>query len=136
MLKNEIIVELDGLLDEAKKQDQAGYRLLTATGLDEGDHFEIIYHLASKPDAKGASQILNLRIAFPKDAEVPSLTGVFPGGFLIENEMKELVGIKIIGISIDYGGRLFMTEDAPAFPLAKGSISAEIISGKTIITKA
>jgi hypothetical protein len=33
--------------------------------------------------------------------------------------MKELLGIRVEGISVDYGGRLFLVEDAPEHPLAK-----------------
>ena len=113
MLENTTEVTLDNLVDQAQRVRQAGARLVTATGLDEGDHFEVIYHF----DIRGG--LSHLRLSALKDAEVPSISGVFPGAFLIENEMKELLGVNIVGMNVDYGGKLFMIEGGPTLPLAR-----------------
>lgn len=125
MLENETAVAVDTLVAEAKRLREQGARMVTATGLDEGDHFDIIYHFALQ------ARLHHLRLALPKAETVPSLSEVFPGAFLIENEMKELLGVRISGISIDYGGRLFLVEGRPERPLEKqapnGKAAAEVV---------
>ncbi len=115
MLENETAVSAATLKAEAERLRQAGARMVTATGLDEGDRFEIIYHFVRE------SRLEHLRLAVAKSDPVPSISGVFPGAFLIENELKELLGVRVTDISIDYGGRLFLVEGAPERPLAKQS---------------
>lgn len=113
MIDNEKAVTPETLLGEVKPLVEQGYRLGTATCLDQGDNFEIIYHFDR--DLKW----LNLRMVFPKEQEIPSITGIYLAAFLIENEMKELFGVKISGIAVDYGGKLLVTEDTLQTPLLK-----------------
>ncbi len=113
MIENQRVVTPQGLVGEAKKLFDGGYRLVTATCIDAGEDFEIIYHF----DKELTMQ--NLRMVFPKEAEVPSITGVYLAAFLIENEMKEMFGAKITGVAVDYGGRLLVTEDTLQTPLLK-----------------
>lgn len=113
MIENERMVTPDELVAEVKKLVDAGYRLATATCVDLGENFEIIYHFDKD------LTLQNLRMVFPKDAEVPSITGVYLGAFLIENEMKEMFGAKITGIAIDYGGKLLVTDETLQTPLLK-----------------
>ncbi len=122
MLENETKVAVDTLLDEAERLRKQGVRFATATGLDEGDHFKVIYHFILN------ERLQHLRLSVPKDVSVPSISGVFPGAFLIENEMKELLGIDVTNISIDYGGKLFMVEGVAGTPLAKSAVYAGPIS--------
>lgn len=117
MLENETTIGVEALVAEAERLRQQGARLVTATGLDEGDHFDVIYHFALE------TKLHHLRLSVAKADTVPSISGVFPGAFLIENEMKELLGVQITGISVDYGGRLFLVEGGPERPLAKTEVS-------------
>ena len=50
--------------------------------------------------------MLNLRLEVPRDAEVPSITGIYLCAFLVENEIKELFGLNITGIAIDFEGHM------------------------------
>ncbi len=122
MIDNERAVTPEELVGEVKKLCDNGYRFCTATCLDEGENYEIIYHL----DKELTMQ--NLRMVFPKEAEVPSITGVYLAAFLIENEMKEMFGAKITGIAVDYGGKLLVTEETLQTPMLKsvhvGSLAA------------
>lgn len=113
MIDNERAVTPETVLDEVKKLFQEGYRLATATCLDLGENFEIIYHFDR--DLK----LLNLRMVFPKETEVPSITGTYLAAFLIENEMREMFGAKIKDIAVDYGGKLLVTEETLQTPLLK-----------------
>ncbi|MGE5619298.1 MAG: NADH-quinone oxidoreductase subunit C [Sphingomonadaceae bacterium] len=113
MIENERAVTPAELVSEVKKLVDAGYRLATATCLDQGENFEIIYHFDKDLTLE------HLRMVFPKEDEVPSISGVYIGAFLIENEMKEMFGAKITGIAIDYEGKLLVTEETLQTPLLK-----------------
>jgi Ni,Fe-hydrogenase III component G len=60
-----------------------------------------------------------LRFKVGKDEEVQSFSGVTLATVLIENEMKELFGLKVNGLAIDYGGHLLLAQDSPTTPLLK-----------------
>jgi ech hydrogenase subunit D len=105
MLNNEHPIALDGLVGLATDLRKQDVRLVTATALDRGDHVEVIYHFIKN------HELTNYRLTLaPGQDEIPSLSGVYPGAFLIENEMKDMFGLKFPGLSIDYGGHLYVTE--------------------------
>jgi Ni,Fe-hydrogenase III component G len=51
--------------------------------------------------------------------EVPSISRVFFSALLIENEMKELFGLNVTDIVIDFGGHLLLTPEDLHHPMAK-----------------
>jgi ech hydrogenase subunit D len=67
----------------------------------EGKKFELTYSFDL--DYKYSS----VRIIVPSAAEVPSITGVYEGAYLYENEIRELFGVKFKGINVDYNGHLY-----------------------------
>jgi len=68
--------------------------LLTITGLDEGEAFGVIYHMAGP-----GGIIVNLKIRLPKDgASIRSLTPRFPSAEAYERELKDLLGIEVTGL--------------------------------------
>lgn len=101
------------LVAEAQKLAAQQYRLVTATALDLGDRFAIMYFFDK--DLKATW----LRVEFGKDEEVPSLSSVYLCALLIENEMKDLFGIKFSPIAVDFQNKLLRTEDAPNQTLCK-----------------
>jgi Ni,Fe-hydrogenase III component G len=85
------------------------------TGLDGGDKFEVIYHFY---DIHGL--LLNLKIFTPRnDPKIPTVTSVFPGVFLYERELMDLLGIIVEGIPP--GRRYPVPDDWPEgeYPLRK-----------------
>ena len=113
MLNNEQPIALSELTALAIDKRQQNARLVTASALDMGDHFEIIYHFIK------SHEISNYRLTLePGQEEVPSLSGVYPGAFLIENEIKDMFGLTFTGLSIDYGGHMYVTEGM-GLPLRK-----------------
>ncbi len=112
-MDNDKAVTPQEIVAETKKLFESGHRFVTATCLDQGENFEIIYHFDK------ALTLQNLRMVFPKETEIPSITGVYLGAFLIENEMKEMFGAKISGIAVDYGGKLLVTDETLQTPLLK-----------------
>jgi Ni,Fe-hydrogenase III component G len=86
----------------------------TITGLDAGENFEILYHLAN------AATNLNVRTAVPKShPHVDSICAVIPGAVLYERELQDMFGLVID--NIPDGRTLILPDDWPAgqYPLRK-----------------
>ncbi|HBE78382.1 MAG TPA: proton-conducting membrane transporter [Firmicutes bacterium] len=107
---------VDNLVAVATSLKEWGlYYLGTITGLDSGDKFEIIYHFY---DDYGL--IFNLKVFTPRDnPKVPTVTTVFPGVFLYERELMDLLGIDVEGTPPNR--RYPLPDDWPAgqYPLRK-----------------
>jgi Ni,Fe-hydrogenase III component G len=99
----------------------------TISGLDAGDSYEILYHLA---DLNGN---LNVRTRIPKtDPHVVSICPSLPGAILYERELQDMFGVVID--NIPDSRPLVVPDDWPAgnFPLRKDwkyERPAEIIPG-------
>ncbi len=108
-------VTVEGLLPRVRQIAEANMRPITTTCIDSGDNFEVLYHFG-----KGA-EMLHLRLVVPKDAEVPSISDVYFGAVLAENEMGEMFGMKLTGLALDYRGRMLLSEDIPPAPMLKSN---------------
>jgi ech hydrogenase subunit D len=118
MLNNEFPIALDRLVGLATSLRMQNARLVTASALDLGDHLEVIYHFIRN------HEITNYRLTLePGQDEIPSLSAVYPGAFLIENEMKDMFGLKFPGLTVDYGGHMYVTEGF-GNPLRKQQVAA------------
>ena len=53
------------------------------------------------------NEYINLRLVIDKETEVCSITEFYPYAFLYENEMKELFGVNIQMINLDYSNKLY-----------------------------
>ena len=51
----------------------------------------------------------NLRVTVAAGEELPSISVIYPGAFLYENEIHDLFGVVIRNISVDYRGTLYRT---------------------------
>lgn len=60
-------------------------------------------------------ELVNYRIIVDKEQSVPSITTVYPAAFLYENEMKELFGVKMEYIELDYHNRLYRIDEETPF---------------------
>lgn len=71
--------------------------LCTITGLDDGDYYSIIYHLARQDGI-----VLNLKVSVPKTGpKWKSVAPAFPGSCFYEREIVELLGVQIAGLPPD-----------------------------------
>lgn len=113
MLPNETAATLADLLDKVRSYKRDGFRFVTCTGLRAGDGVDIIYHFDRD------YELHHLRLHIGPEQEIPSISGIYPGAFLAENELQDFFGLKVVGLPIDYHGRLFLTEDAPIAPMLK-----------------
>lgn len=105
-----VTIELDQWLDTAERHRAQGYRLVHMTGTARSDHFEIM--VSYDKDC----QCANYRVHLPREQRaLPSLSGIFPGAFTYENELKDLFGFSIDGLSVDYGGNFLRTKTKVPF---------------------
>jgi len=109
-------------------KEQFGFtHLATITGLDLGESFEVLYHLASN------LATVNVRILTPRsDPKIPSACSVIPGAILYERELQDMFGLVVE--NIPDSRPLLLADDWPAgeYPLRKDwhfNRPAEIIPG-------
>ncbi len=120
MIENMFEISKEQLLIEAQEARYNGYRFVTATCVDLGDgSFDVIYHFDKELEMK------NYRVTVKKDEELPSISKIFFCAILVENEIKELFGLNIDNIAIDYGGHMLLSDDALSSPMAKQQIVIE-----------
>jgi len=94
------ITELVARTEQLKRD---GCRLVQIGCTQVGDAFEVNY-VFDKDFA-----LTNLRITVQQDTVIPSVSGVFFGAFVYENEIHDLYGITVAGMNIDFGGHFYRT---------------------------
>lgn len=90
------------------------WRLVQICATRTADGFELSYSFAEE------YVLLTLRAQIKEDDELSSISTVFPPAFLYENEMKDLFGIKIRLITVDYEGNLYRIEKTAPFKEREG----------------
>lgn len=88
--------------------------LVSVTGVDYHDHFEVVYHLASL--SHNHEMVVKVR-ADHEEPSVPSVTPVWLGANLQEREAFDLLGIRFPGHP--QLKRIFLWEGFPGHPLRK-----------------
>lgn len=117
-MENTAELTKEQLLGQAQTMIYEGYRFVTATCVDNGDGtFDIIYHFDRD------LELVSFRVTINRDEELPSISKIYFCALFVENEMKELFGLKVTNIAIDYGGHLLLSEGAPENPMARQQIT-------------
>jgi len=95
-------IEVGELLAGVQDYKTRGYRLVhicctkaAENNFDVSYVFDKEFHLES------------LRINVSDKMEIPSVTKIYKGAFLYENEINELFGVNIAKISLDFKGHLY-----------------------------
>ena len=108
-----INVALEDLMREVEGLQTGGYRLVQIGCTDIGGAYEVNYSFD-----KGY-QFRNLRLTVGPETEVPSISGIYWGAFVYENEMHDLFGIPVSGINIDFKGTFIRTAKKYPFSVAR-----------------
>jgi ATP-dependent helicase/nuclease subunit B len=94
------------------------YRFVTSTCIDNGDGtIDVYYHFDKEYELK------NFKIKVNKGEEVPSISRIYFCSILVENEMRELFGLNITGMAVDYGGKMLLSDSAPDEPMLRQQIT-------------
>lgn len=112
-------ISLDELLPRVKQFAAEGARLITLTCCDTGGGFEVLYHFDQ------GLRMRHLSVNVPTGSKLPSISSVYLCAFLVENEIRDLFGLEVEGVAIDFKGRLVLTGDSPASPLLKRKAASE-----------
>lgn len=88
-------------------------RFVTMTCCDLSDTLDLIYSF----DVEG--ELINIRAHAEKDRAWPSICPVFSCAFLVENEIKEQFRLEFEGLSPDFQGHMFLSEEIPPGPMLK-----------------
>ncbi|MEI6149091.1 MAG: NADH-quinone oxidoreductase subunit C [bacterium] len=116
MLDNVTEISMDQLAVEVWKAKQDKYRFVTMTCCDLMDAHDILYHFDKQYVLK------HLRLRLPKGTALPSISTIFFAAVLVENEIKDLFGIEVTGLTIDYKGRFMLSDGAPVAPMNKAHL--------------
>lgn len=96
------------LYDIMQKKYEDGYRLAQICSTAYEGYNEVIYSVAKEYAME------NYVIELPVDEEIKSFSDIFPAAILYENEIKELWGVNVVGMSIDYKNNFYRIEkDTP-----------------------
>lgn len=97
------------LYDIMQRKFVDGYRLSQICSVAYEGYNEVIYSVNLDYHME------NYKIKLPIDEEVKSFSDIFPAATLYENEIKELWGVKVIGMAIDYHDRFYRIEKETPF---------------------
>src|SRR5690348_3663273 len=99
---NQTTVELtvDDLMKKVTELKKENYRLVQICST-KTEGYELTYSFDKDYD------LLNLRLQIGEDTVVPSISEQYSYSFLYENEIKDLFGVKIQNINIDFDGNLY-----------------------------
>lgn len=106
-------IALEDLLREVEALHAGGYRLVQIGCTDLDGSYELNYSFD-----KGY-QFRNLRLTVGPETEVPSISGIYWGAFVYENEMHDLFGIPVTGINIDFKGTFIKTAEKYPFSVTR-----------------
>lgn len=118
MIDNLFEIPVDRLLGQTQDMRYHNYRFITASCVDNGDEtLDVFYHFDKD------LELMNYKIKVSRGEEVPSISKIYFCALLVENEMKELFGLNVTNIAIDYGGHLLLSDDAPDMPMSRQQIT-------------
>lgn len=98
-----IAISTDELVARTAQMKKEGNRLVQIGCTKIEDDFEINYVFDKD------FVMTNLRITVKQDTVVPSVSSVYFGAFVYENEIHDLYGITVSGMNIDFGGHFYRT---------------------------
>lgn len=96
-------IDAGNLIGCVERFRNEGYRLVQIGCTKVGDLYEINYSFDKDYHFE------NIRITVAGETEIPSISGMYWGAFIYENEMHDLFGIQVRGMNIDFKGTLIRT---------------------------
>jgi ech hydrogenase subunit D len=97
------MITIDELLARTTRFFKEGYRLVQIGCTRVDGTFEINYSFDK--DYK----LETLRVVLQEGGALPSISAVYFGAFIYENEIHDLFGINVTGMNIDFKGTLYRT---------------------------
>ena len=98
-----IEIPVTDLLKKAEGYHAKGHRLVQIGCTPLGDRYEINYTFTTSYDFE------SLRVTVHDDDIIPSISAIYWGAFIYENELHDLFGFTVTGMNVDFEGHLFET---------------------------
>ena len=98
-----IPISVGDVIAKAEQAKKDGNRLVQIGCTKIDDLFEIIYTFDKD------YRLTSYRITVKQDDGIPSISGVYWGAFVYENEIHDLYGIQVTGINVDFKGTFYKT---------------------------
>jgi len=92
------------IVDQAKNMAKEGYRLIQLCCTKTPTEMDIIYTFE-----KINLECINLKVPVNVGDALPSISDVFFGAFLYENEIHDLYGVNFTGMAVDFKGTFYET---------------------------
>ncbi len=111
----DVLIDIDvtELLPKVMEFKTNGYRISQACAAFINEKYELSYSFTDL----NTYEFITLRVVIDVDTEVPSISEIIPAAVFYENEMKELFGVKIKMINLDYNNKLYrINAKAPLGP--------------------
>ena len=102
-------VAKDELYKIMEQKYNDGYRLAQILSVAYEGYNKVIYSVAKEYEME------NYKINLPIDEEIKSFSDIFPAATLYENEIKELWGVKVVGMALDYHNKFYRIEKETPF---------------------
>jgi len=109
-MMNQKIIEIEkiDLLNKALDMKNAGYRLAQACAVKK-DGVYLLYSFVKGDD------LTTLRFKTEEGDLVESVSWLYSYAFIYENEIKELFGVNIVNMNLDFNGNFYETKIKRAF---------------------
>lgn len=89
------------LLASCQQLKNDGYHIMQICAVRTTGGYELTYSFGLD------YAMVNLRLIISTDEEIMSISSIFSPAFLYENEIRELFGVQIQMINVDYKGNLY-----------------------------
>jgi len=107
------VIDKDDIYEKCLEKKKEGLRLSQICAAFIDDKLELSYSFMN--DA--TYQFTTLRVVIDQDDEIYSVSEILPCAVFYENEMKELFGVKIKMINLDYNNKLYrINVETPFIP--------------------
>ena len=105
------IIKVDTLLDKVRAKHEQGCRHVQMSATRLPDQVELTYSFDLD------SRLTNLRLLLPAvETHLPSISSIYGCAVLYENEIHDLFGVTVDGLTLDFHGKFYKT--AVKFPFA------------------
>ncbi len=106
-------LDIDRVVEEAAQRRAADWRMIQICASTVEDGVELTYTFIKGIDGEC------LVVVVPDGATIPSITGQYPIAFVYENEIQDLYGIRVEGLTPDFKGSFYnVSIPAPMNPRA------------------
>ena len=109
MIQEQIeLITIDTLMDKVRHKRETGCRLVQISATRLPDEVELTYSFDLN------SQLTNLRLSLKGETHLPSISSIYGCAILYENEIQDLFGVAVDGLTVDFKGNFYKT--AVKFP--------------------